>query len=156
MRSLIFILVFTSVALGFDFSAVDTSNANWLATEASVADIRVHLRSEVKNLFGRDDLFPFRYVGPKTTTSASGRKQTNFIGGKRIYTSFDASGNKGWIYIKEISDRGAHVRCVVREPKDDGKILYEKEFLIPWSTKKFVLDTATEHFNAQIDISPKK
>jgi hypothetical protein len=155
MRAVFIIVALVSTGYCFDFSTIETGNANWLPTGESVADITVHLRSEVKGLFKREDSFPFRYVSPKVTMGPNGHKQNNYIGGKQTHTPFDASGNKGWIYIKEISEHGARVRCVVREAKEDGKILYEREFVIPWTTKAFLLDTDIEHFDGRITVIPK-
>jgi hypothetical protein len=155
MRSVFFMLVLVSTGYCFDFSTIDTGNANWTPTGKSVADITVEVKSEVNGLFKREDSFPLRYVCPKVTTSKTGRQQNTYIGGKRFIPPFDASGSKGWIYIKEISEHGAHVRCVVRETNDNGNILYEREFLIPWTTRAYHFDSNSEHFDAMITIAEK-
>jgi len=149
-------LALVSTGYCFDFAAIDTGNANWVPTGKSVADITVLLKSEVNGLFKREDSFPFRYASPKVIRDSNGRTKAHYgIGGTRTLPSFDACGNKGWIYIKEISEHGAQVRCVVRETPDDGKILYEREFLIPWTTRVYRFDSSSEHYDAKITISQK-
>ncbi|MDX2081582.1 MAG: hypothetical protein SFU53_12440 [Terrimicrobiaceae bacterium] len=157
MRALVLALAFATKAICFDLSAIDTSNANWLPSGESAADINVLVKSNVKGLFERADSFPFRYVSPKTVVSANGNKHSNYVGSfRKNIPDFNANGNLGWIYVKALSDEGAHIRCVVRESKDAGKTLYEREFLIPWSTRVFSLDTGTEHFDARITVKSDK
>ena len=156
MRTAFIMLALVCSGYCFDFSAIDTANAIWDPTGKSVADIVVQLKSEVNGLFKREDSFPFRYARPKNIRDSNGKITGHWSGsssGMRTFPSFDASGNKGWIYIKEISEHGAQVRCVVRETPDDGKILYEREFLIPWTTRVYRFDSGSEHFDAKINIS---
>jgi hypothetical protein len=154
MRSAFIMLALVSLGYCFDFSAIDTGNANWVPTGKSVADITVQLKSEVNGLFKREDSFSFRYDSPKIIRDSNGTITGHCgIGGMRTFPSFDACGNKGWIYIKEISEHGAQVRCVVRETPDNGKILYEREFLIPWTTKVYLFNSDSEHFDAKITIA---
>ena len=153
MRVLFVIIAFVTKAICFDLFSIDTGNANWLPSEDKIADINVLVNSKVMGLFERVDSFPFRYVSPKTVVSANGNKHINYVGSfRKNIPDFNANGNAGWIYVKAISEEGAHIRCVIRESKDDGKILYEREFLIPWSTRVFFLDTDTEHFDAKIAV----
>ena len=63
---------------------------------------------------------------------------------------FDARGNRGWIYLKEIADGGPVVRLVVREAPEDGKILYHREIVIPWQTRAYSLHSDRELIDAQV------
>lgn len=136
----------------FDLKSIDTDNAVWLPSFGGEVNISITITSSVKEMFEREDSFPFRYVGPKLTRDANGRLATASRAQWTIgrQPSFEKDGKKGWIYIKEISASGAHVRCVVREVPEGGKVLYEREFIIPWDTKTFSLRTDTEHIEAKI------
>jgi len=152
MRFLFLSLLFIGNAACFDLESIDTGNAVWLPTYGGEADISIKIASNVKEMFEREDSFSFRYVGPKLTKDVNGRPSASIIGRWTInrHPSFERNGNKGWIYVKEISASGAHVRCIVREAPDDGKVLYEREFIIPWDTRTFSLSTDTEHIKAKI------
>jgi len=151
MRALLILLLCAGKAVCFDFASIDATNANWVACGASVADITVKVRSRVPKLFERVDAFAFRYAGPRYTTDAKGLKTPHLLGhSTRTFPAFEANGNKGWLYVREMAADGAHLRCVVREAPDGGAVLYEREFVIPWGQRKFSLQMDGEQFEAEI------
>lgn len=151
MRAFFVFLLCVGTATCFDFESVDATNANWIPCGSSVADITIKVTSRVPKLFDREDSFDYQYAGPKYIKDSKGRVSTHGVGlGPRTFPSFEANGNKGWIYVKEISADGVHIRCVVREKPDKGRVLYEYEFIIPWNRKIFSLHTDREQFDARI------
>ena len=156
MRIVTLFFAFLSTAWCFDLSSIDTDNAYWQSTSTGQADITIEIKFSVSGLFERQESFPYYYAGTIFDVLPDGtRIRSSFRGEKKTIPYFETNGNRGWIYIRKISAEGAYVRCVVRESPDNGKILYEREFLIPWSSKTFSLQTDTERFEAEIRIATK-
>lgn len=157
MRAFFILLLCVRTAICFDLESIDSTNANWFPCDSSRADITIKITSHVLHFFDREDSFDFRYDGPKYSTNSEGGASITAVGSGSIpIPSFEANGNKGWIYVKETAADGIHIRCVVRERPDNGKVLYEKEFIIPWSQKAFSLRTDNEQFDTQIIANANK
>jgi hypothetical protein len=58
--------------------------------------------------------------------------------------------------VLEIGEEDVIIRCVIREKPEEGRIIYEQLFRIPWNTKRISIRTEKEEFEGSILLPAKK
>ncbi len=160
MSIVILLLCLTATSFALDLEKVDLADANWKPTIHEVADVIFTGKINIPNLLEREFEFPFYYSGSKKIKNSEGKtlawNKTIRGGNLPEHRPIVSKDFLAWLYVLEIGEEDVIIRCVIREKPEEGRIIYEQLFRIPWNTKRISIRTEKEEFEGSILLPAKK
>lgn len=153
---LVFLFAVVAGASAFDLDKIDQRNALWKEVWENEADVFVELKTKAAGLFDRTERFSLKYMGPKIVVHPDGSQESRVWSRQPARWPFEVEGGKAWIYVRDVTEEGPVIRLVAREEPEDGKILYNREIVVPWKTKVFSLHSNKEIIDAKIVVAERE